>query len=217
MFNPYAGWNITGTNDEHHARGSLGGTDFEARVGTAIVSPGDGVVNLANNLGKGSGGKMVGVNHGGGIVSEQYHLSSIAVRYGEHVTAGQLLGYSGRSGYGKPNWYDPHIHAHIIERGTRRGWAEWFADNTGSLTPVKLDTQPLEEDEMAETLEIERIVDGTGKEIGQALRVGTRAFVGIATSNDVKILERYIENSPKAVYLAVERDRINSYLRGVTP
>lgn len=126
MFNPYLTRKITGTNAQHVARGSLGGTDYMALIGTPIICPAAGTVVLANRKGAGSGGKMVGVWHSPGLASEQLHLSSIIVNAGDKVREGQVLGYSGASGFGAARYYDPHIHAHFVRNNIRLGWDDYL-------------------------------------------------------------------------------------------
>ena len=57
------------------------GTDFSARRGTAIFAPADGVVALAESLTV--RGNAVLIDHGWGVYSGMYHLSSIDVSVGQ--------------------------------------------------------------------------------------------------------------------------------------
>jgi len=87
------------------------GLDIAADTGTPVVASEDGQVVDA---GWGGGyGKMVAIDHGGGVVTRYAHLSSIAVSGGEQVSRGQVIGYVGSSG----NTTGPHLHFEIIYEG----------------------------------------------------------------------------------------------------
>ncbi|MGQ5711764.1 LysM peptidoglycan-binding domain-containing M23 family metallopeptidase [Desulforudis sp. DRI-14] len=87
------------------------GLDIAADTGTPVVASEDGQVVDA---GWGGGyGRMVVVNHGGGVVTRYAHLSRIAVSAGEQVSRGQVIGYLGSSG----NATGPHLHFEIIHEG----------------------------------------------------------------------------------------------------
>lgn len=89
-------------NKERHTRHL--GTDFDGRVGEPILATGDGTVVLAKDLYY--SGNSVFVSHGFGLVTTYFHMTQIAVKVGEHVRAGQLLGSIGRTG----RVTGPHLH-----------------------------------------------------------------------------------------------------------
>jgi murein DD-endopeptidase MepM/ murein hydrolase activator NlpD len=72
------------------------GTDFGAGVGTPIYAPAAGVVALAEPLTV--RGKAVIIDHGLGLFSGYWHQSEIAVRPGQTVAPGDLIGYVGDTG-----------------------------------------------------------------------------------------------------------------------
>ena len=73
------------------------GLDIATRWGSPVLAARDGVVRF---VGWQSGyGQMVIVEHGGGLETSYSHLSSAAVRPGEPVEAGQLLGRIGSTGW----------------------------------------------------------------------------------------------------------------------
>ncbi len=76
--------------EQHH------GLDFEVPVGTAVRAPGAGRVLLATWL-AGSGWTLL-IDHGEGMVSGLMHLSALAVRAGDEVQAGAVVGRSGEHG-----------------------------------------------------------------------------------------------------------------------
>lgn len=84
------------------------GVDIGVPYGTPISAPGDGVVLYAGWY---SGyGNYVQVNHGYGIVTTYGHLSSIVVHVGESVSRGQLIGYTGDTGYSTGPHLDFAVH-----------------------------------------------------------------------------------------------------------
>lgn len=90
------------------------GMDFAAEQGTRIYSTGDGVVERADNLAQGYGNHVV-VNHGFGYQTLYGHMSKIAVKAGQKVKRGQLLGYVGSTGLSTA----PHLHYEVIKGGEK--------------------------------------------------------------------------------------------------
>lgn len=104
--------------DEHKARGSVNpGLDFPKAPGAPVKACQAGTVTLANSVGAGAGGKMVIVSHGAGYTSEYLHLSKLNVKTGTKVQAGDVIGFVGGSGFGKPDHYGAHLHLAIKLNG----------------------------------------------------------------------------------------------------
>lgn len=91
------------------------GTDFAVGVGTPLAASFDGQVVFAG--GDGASGQINGVWANGegltvdirradGLIARYGHLSRIDVQYGQWVTAGQIIGLSGNTGYTN----GPHCH-----------------------------------------------------------------------------------------------------------
>ena len=80
------------------------GLDLRAASGTPVQASGRGVVALAENLYY--SGNTVILDHGGGLFTLYAHLSSFAVKEGEAVEAGTILGRSGATG----RVTGPHLH-----------------------------------------------------------------------------------------------------------
>ncbi len=84
--------------------------DLRASDGTPIMSARTGVIEAIGNTDEQRGcysyGKWVLVRHDNGLSTLYAHLSLISVGVGNAVTTGQLLGYSGRTGYAT----GPHLH-----------------------------------------------------------------------------------------------------------
>lgn len=84
------------------------GVDFRAAVGTPVRAALGGTVQEIN-LGAVKNcqyGKWVLIRHDNGLTSLYAHLSSIATNKGERVATGEVIGYSGDTGYAT----GPHLH-----------------------------------------------------------------------------------------------------------
>jgi len=101
--------------DENHVISRFGprngrmhrGIDIKATYGSPVVATGAGTVTLAKWL-RGYG-RVVYVDHGGGVQTRYGHLSSFNVREGQKVRAGHELGTMGRTG----NASTHHVHYEI--------------------------------------------------------------------------------------------------------
>jgi murein DD-endopeptidase MepM/ murein hydrolase activator NlpD len=87
------------------------GTDFRAPVGTPVQAVNDGVVVIAKDRYY-AGGSIV-IDHGYGVYSVYYHLSSIDKNVGDAVKKGEDIGLSGQSG----RVTGPHLHFGITVGG----------------------------------------------------------------------------------------------------
>lgn len=86
------------------------GIDFRASIGTPVKAALTGtVVGIGNTdtvRGCYSYGKWVLIRHGNGLSTLYAHLSQASVSQGESVATGQVIGYSGATGYAT----GPHLH-----------------------------------------------------------------------------------------------------------
>jgi murein DD-endopeptidase MepM/ murein hydrolase activator NlpD len=82
------------------------GLDIAPGDGAAYVAPADGVVVLAAEKPFTLEGYLLIVDHGMGLTSAFLHSSRLAVRKGDRVRQGQLLGYVGATGRAS----GPHLH-----------------------------------------------------------------------------------------------------------
>ncbi|MEU7999509.1 peptidoglycan DD-metalloendopeptidase family protein, partial [Micromonospora sp. NPDC049060] len=120
FYNPFSGYPITGTWQDHLNRGSLGGIDYGMPVGTQLPAAGGGIVtNIPNN---GTGGHTVTIAHDNGYRTQYMHLSQFSLTNGTRVGMGQIVGLSGGAvgAPGSGSSTGPHLHWHMINpSGTR--------------------------------------------------------------------------------------------------
>jgi murein DD-endopeptidase MepM/ murein hydrolase activator NlpD len=87
------------------------GVDFAAPTGTPIYAVTDGVVRYAGW--HGGHGNFVKLQHSGGMGTGYGHMSRIAVRSGERVRRGEVIGYVGSTGLST----GPHLHYEVYRNG----------------------------------------------------------------------------------------------------
>ena len=87
------------------------GVDFRAGHGTPIVAVTDARVTSAGRAG--GCGNAVRLDHGGGIATRYCHMSRMAVRAGQSVRRGQVIGYVGSTGLST----GPHLHYEMYRNG----------------------------------------------------------------------------------------------------
>ncbi|MFZ2522555.1 MAG: peptidoglycan DD-metalloendopeptidase family protein [Minisyncoccia bacterium] len=96
-----------------YASGSHNGVDFRASIGTKVKNVLTGTVVGTGNTdaypGCYSFGKWVMVKHDNGLSTIYGHLSSINITKGERVSTGELIGFSGNTGYST----GPHLHVSV--------------------------------------------------------------------------------------------------------
>jgi murein DD-endopeptidase MepM/ murein hydrolase activator NlpD len=90
-----------------HKRQFHTGIDLAARTGTKIYATADGVVEYAKN--RGGYGKLIMIDHSFGFKTIYGHLSRYAVKSGDYVMKGDLIGYVGSTGRST----GPHLHYEV--------------------------------------------------------------------------------------------------------
>jgi murein DD-endopeptidase MepM/ murein hydrolase activator NlpD len=80
------------------------GMDFRADTGDPARATADGTVTVAGW--QGGYGKMVEIDHGNGLATRYGHLSEIAVKVGQRVRVGHVVGKVGSTGRST----GPHLH-----------------------------------------------------------------------------------------------------------
>lgn len=93
-----------------YTSGTHNGVDFRASRGTPVKAVLDGVIQGAGNTDAQRGcysyGKWVLIKHPNGLTSLYAHLDLIKVNSGQSVNEGEIIGYSGQTGYAT----GPHLH-----------------------------------------------------------------------------------------------------------
>jgi Peptidase family M23/LysM domain len=108
------GWQL------HPVRGEVffhSGLDLLAPSGTKVLVVGPGIVAFAGN--QGTYGNLVVVNHQAGKQTRYAHLDSIAVKVGQKVKQGDVLGTVGMTG--KPDIVQSHLHFEV-RYNSNLGW-----------------------------------------------------------------------------------------------
>jgi len=90
------------------------GTDYRANKGTPVVAAGNGKV-MKSTYNK-YNGNYVFIQHGNGIVTKYLHFSKRAVKQGQRVKQGQVIGYVGSTGMSEA----PHLHFEFLLNGVHR-------------------------------------------------------------------------------------------------
>ncbi len=106
-----ASFGATGAWARYHT-----GLDFRAGFGTPIRAVTSGVVTYSGNKGNWAG-NHVAVRHAGGYTSMSSHMQSMAVRAGQSVRAGQVIGYVGSTGRS----FGAHLHFEVYPPGVQAG------------------------------------------------------------------------------------------------
>jgi murein DD-endopeptidase MepM/ murein hydrolase activator NlpD len=112
------------------------GMDFTAPRGTPIYATGNGVVKRADRRSSGYG-HHVRIDHGFGYVSLYAHLYKYAVKKGQKVKRGDLIGFVGSTGRSQA----PHLHYEIFKDGR-------------NLNPINFYYGDLTSEEFAELLKV---------------------------------------------------------------
>lgn len=90
------------------------GVDYAAKTGTPVVAAGNGKVTHSTY--NKYNGNYVFIQHGNGIVTKYLHFSKRAVKKGQRVKQGQLIGKVGATGLAA----GPHLHYEFLLHGVHR-------------------------------------------------------------------------------------------------
>jgi len=96
------------------------GLDFCGGVGQDIYAAGTGVVVFADDLTV--RGKSTIIDHGWGVYTAYMHQSEILVEVGDHVEAGELIGFVGATG----RVTGSHLHFEVIVNGVQVNPMSWL-------------------------------------------------------------------------------------------
>ncbi|MFH0928227.1 MAG: peptidoglycan DD-metalloendopeptidase family protein [bacterium] len=87
--------------------------DYAAKSGTPIRATADGVVIYAGW--NGPYGNFVSIRHNATYTTNYGHQSKIAVKKGQRVVQGQVIGYVGSTGFST----GPHLHYEMVKNGVK--------------------------------------------------------------------------------------------------
>jgi murein DD-endopeptidase MepM/ murein hydrolase activator NlpD len=107
------------------------GIDFTAPIGTEIYATGNGIIARVEYNGRGYGNNVI-INHGFGYQTLYGHMSRFAVRPGQRVNRGDLIGYVGNTGAST----GPHVHYEVIRGGKKIDPVNFFFND---LSPEEFD------------------------------------------------------------------------------
>jgi hypothetical protein len=88
------------------------GVDFAAAIGTPIYATADGIIDKLEVSFSGYG-KQLEIDHGFGYRTRFAHMHGFAVRLGQKVKRGDLIGYVGETGLSTA----PHLHYEVFVNG----------------------------------------------------------------------------------------------------
>lgn len=108
------------------------GMDFASAIGTEVFATGDGVIESLENNHWGYG-NMITLNHGYGYKTRYAHLSGFAVRVGQQVKRGQVIGYVGSTGKSTGS----HLHYEVMKNGELTDPIHFFYND---LSPEEYET-----------------------------------------------------------------------------
>jgi murein DD-endopeptidase MepM/ murein hydrolase activator NlpD len=110
------------------------GIDIVCAIGTPVFACDDGIITYADNVPDTDGCGLF-ITHDWGQ-SEYWHLSKLSVKYGDKVKVGDLIGYSGSTGFAT----GPHLHFGIKVAGDSpagmKGWSDpekYISDAPGPI------------------------------------------------------------------------------------
>lgn len=109
------------------------GTDFAAPIGTPILATADGTVTKSER--KGGNGKYVKIRHNATYDTQYLHMSRQAVKAGEYVKQGDVIGYIGMTG----NTGGPHVCYRFWKNGKE---VDPFREDLPASKPLPEEMQP---------------------------------------------------------------------------
>jgi len=117
------------------------GLDIAAPIGTPVYAALSGTVLATGNTDSIKGcysfGKWIMLKHANGLNTMYAHLSEIDVTSGANVTTGQIIGYSGETGYAT----GPHLHFGVYVSSVTQ--IIKLGDATKSITPCASAVMPV--------------------------------------------------------------------------
>ncbi len=109
------------------------GIDFAAPIGTPIYAAADGTVDNIEISFTGYG-KKVEIDHGFGYRTRYAHMHGFAVRNGQRVKRGELIGYVGDTGLSTA----PHLHYEVFINGAQVNPIHYFFNDLNPAEYAKI-------------------------------------------------------------------------------
>lgn len=109
------------------------GIDFAAEIGTPIYATADGKV-IAVDVKFSGYGKLVEIDHGFGYRSRYAHMHEFAVRIGQNIKRGDLVGYVGNTGLSTA----PHLHYEVLINGNQVDPVHYFFNDLSAAEYEKI-------------------------------------------------------------------------------
>ncbi|SEK85902.1 Murein DD-endopeptidase MepM and murein hydrolase activator NlpD, contain LysM domain [Aquimarina amphilecti] len=109
------------------------GTDFAAPIGTPILATADGTVTKSER--RGGNGKYVKIRHNSTYETQYLHMSRRAVKVGEYVRQGEVIGFIGMTG----NTSGPHVCYRFWKNGKE---VDPFKQDLPASKPLKDSLRP---------------------------------------------------------------------------
>jgi len=105
------------------------GMDFSAKTGTPIYATGDGKISKAKKSRRGYGNHVI-IDHGYGYKTLYAHMKKYAVKKGQKVKRGEVIGYVGSTGTSVA----PHLHYEVHKDGRKINPVNFYFND---LNPVE--------------------------------------------------------------------------------
>jgi hypothetical protein len=109
------------------------GVDFAAAIGTPIYATADGIIDKLEVSFSGYG-KQLEIDHGFGYRTRFAHMHGFAVRFGQKVKRGDLIGYVGETGLSTA----PHLHYEVFVNGIHVNPIHYFFNDLNAKEYEKI-------------------------------------------------------------------------------
>ena len=103
------------------------GMDFSAKTGTPIYATGDGKISKVRRSRKGYGNHVI-IDHGYGYKTLYAHMKKYAVKKGQKVKRGEVIGYVGSTGTSVA----PHLHYEVHKDGRKINPVNFYFNDLNS-------------------------------------------------------------------------------------
>lgn len=134
------------------------GTDFAGPIGAPIMTTANGVV--IESAYKGGNGNYVKVKHNGTYTTQYLHMSKRAVRVGQHVRQGEVIGYVGMTG----NTSGPHVCYRFWKNGVQVDPLREKMPNSEPLKKELIPAYKVQVEPLKQLLDNTKYTDKTKKE-----------------------------------------------------